>query len=421
MLQINNLTSYEADGLAVLKSKLAQQKVGWGLPAWFYTDEQAFHYDMKMLRREWFLVGSVAEFKSHGDYRLANVATDSIILIRDQDEIKGFHNICCHRGSQVLLQEQGSCANLVCHYHQWTYNLSGELIYAGNMGENFDAKQFRLKPVHVKNIAGILFVCLSDEAPTCDYEEEKLNQYIAPYQLDKMKLVYEENIIHDTNWKLIIENNRECYHCDSNHPELCSVADPSGFAIGEFDISEEAKKAREHFMDSKKSEWETLNLPTQQIDYDNDSWIRLQRYPLTNNAVSHTNDGKAACSKLFDLFPYAETSGLSLWTYPNTWHHYLNDYVLQAIVVPISAQKTLLKTKWLVHQDAKENEHYDLQNLIDVWVKTNQQDSRLFSSVMTGMNSSAYKPGPISPEEIFVRHFNQWYMNKLNNLSNNKT
>ena len=109
---------------------------------------------------------------------------------------------------------------LVCPYHQWTYELTGELVYAKHMGKDFDRSCHGLLPVHLRAVSGFLFVCLADEAPA-DIDElaRAMEPRLTAYDLANTKVAFEKSIVEEGNWKLTMENNRGCYHCASSHPE----------------------------------------------------------------------------------------------------------------------------------------------------------------------------------------------------------
>ncbi len=124
-------------------------------------------------------------------------------------------------GARLCDGDKGSVGNVVCPYHQWTYDLTGKLIHTEHMGDEFDRSQFGLKMVHVGNIAGLLFICLADKPPS-DFEQMRrdMEPYVLPHKISDCKIAYEEDLIENGNWKFTMENNRECYHCKANHPEL---------------------------------------------------------------------------------------------------------------------------------------------------------------------------------------------------------
>lgn len=135
---------------------------------------------------------------------------------------------------------------------------------------------------------------------------------------------------------------------------------------------------------------------------------------LENGAVSQTLNGEPACRKPLPGFDKPDNSDLSMWTHFNSWHHFMSDHVVTTLVLPISASETLVRTKWLVREDAEEGVDYDLDNLTHVWVQTNDQDRQLAEINHLGIASDGYQPGPYSEEtESLVMNFIDWYIRQL--------
>jgi len=162
-------------------------------------------------------------------------------------------------------------------------------------------------------------------------------------------------------------------------------------------------------------EWAEMGLPSAEIEKLLDvTGFRTQRLPLDRHGESQTLDAKVASKKLLGGFDKADLGGLSFWTQPNSWHHFMSDHIVTFSVIPLSAGKTLVRTKWLVHKDAKEGIDYDVKNLTAVWNATNDQDRALVEFSQRGATSSAYEPGPYSPfTEGLVEKFSAWYIGRL--------
>jgi ferredoxin len=135
---------------------------------------------------------------------------------------------------------------------------------------------------------------------------------------------------------------------------------------------------------------------------------------MVHAGESQTLDTKVASRKPLAEFEQLDLGGLSFWTQPNSWHHFMSDHIVSFSVLPISAHKALLRTRWLVHKDAQEGVDYDLKRLTEVWDATNDQDSALVANAHQGIVSSAYEPGPYSPyTEGLVDKFCNWYLGRL--------
>lgn len=404
-----------------LRDLLTRRMPGYGLEASFYTDPSIFEKDIEIIfKKHWIFVAPEPSVQEPGDYITVKVGGNSILLVRNDDmQIRAFHNVCRHRGTIICQADKGFVGNIVCPYHQWTYNLEGSLIFAEGMGADFDAAKHSLKPVHVKNIGGLLFICLADEPPAdIDEMAKTMEPYVSKHRLPECKVAKQIDIVEDCNWKLVVENNRECYHCSANHPELSISL--SQFILDEFDPADPNNSQEAlAYQDVKKeryAKWAKLGLPFAEVEHlDNRvTGFRTERFPLANLGSSHTMTTGVACKKLLGNFEDAVLGDLSYWTQPNSWHHFMSDHVITFSVMPIAVDKTLVRTTWLVHKDAVEGVDYDLENLTKVWLATNAQDKHLAEEVHRGALSDAYQPGPLSPKsESYVNQFGNWYIDRL--------
>ena len=402
-----------------IRNLISNRRKGYTLEAPFYLSSEINMLDIEVIfGRHWIFVAVEPEIAEPGDYIKVDVGHNSVIIVRDDDmNVKAFHNVCRHRGSQLCDDTKGSVGNLVCPYHQWTYDLSGKLIYNEHMGVDFDKNDHHLKPVHVGNIAGLIFICLADEPPAdFDNMRKTMEPYIAPHKLADTKVIYQEDIIENGNWKLTMENNRECYHCIANHPELLNSMYEFGF--GYQPSPQNAEKVQE-FRDlvvSEGNRWAACGLPSEEIDLLDGcaTAYRTQRLPLERAGESQTMDSKVACQKLLGNLTLRNLGGLSFWTQPNSWHHFMSDHIVTFSVLPIDAEHTLLRTTWLVHKDAVEGVDYETKKITEVWQATNKQDSTLVERTHRGVKSDQYEPGPYSPyTEELVEKFTNWYIQRL--------
>lgn len=214
---------------------VARRAVGYSLEAPFYTSQEVYDLDLDAIfGKHWLFACTEAELAEPGDYVTLDIGRQSIIIVRDDDEtVRALRNVCRHRGSRILQDACGSVGNLVCPYHQWTYRTDGSLIHAEGQDPALDRKQFGLKPVSVRTVAGLVMVCLSDEPPAdIDEVAAVIEPYLAPYRLQDAKVAHQIDLIEEGNWKLVVENNRECQHCDAGHPELLTAYFPVGLYAG---------------------------------------------------------------------------------------------------------------------------------------------------------------------------------------------
>ncbi len=404
-----------------LKTLLTRRRPAHALEAAFYTSAEVFAQDLALIfGRHWIYVGVEADVAEPGDFVSVNIGGESVVIVRgDDEEIRAFHNVCRHRGSRLVMEEAGSVGNLVCPYHQWTYNLEGRLISALHMSAAFDPSCHGLKPVHLRSLAGLLFLCLAPEpAPGFDLMEAAMAPYLSAHNLRNTKIAFQSDLIERGNWKLVMENNRECYHCNASHPELTIPLFEYGFGTLPETADPEHKEMAAQYQQAEQSFsqlWSACGLPYAEIDQlDAVTGFRTQRLPITEAGESHTMDTRAASRRLLGNFSQARMGGLSFWTQPNSWHHFMADHAVTFSVLPIGPEETLVRTKWLVHKDAQEGRDYDLDNLTKVWRATNDQDRSLVERTAAGVRSSAYEPGPYSSHtEGLVEKFVAWYIGRL--------
>lgn len=404
------------------RALLARRKPGYSLEQAFYTAPEIFDLDIEAIFfRTWIYVGVEPDVPDEGDVMVVDIGRASVMILRDDDGgIRAFHNVCRHRGARLVHEEKTSVGKLVCNYHAWTYDLDGTLLRAEHMGAGFDTSCHSLKPVHLRSVEGLLFICLADEPPAdIDDLAAKIGPYLAPHAIRDTKVAHQTDLVELGNWKITMENNRECYHCAGNHPELTIPLFEYGFGFSPESMDEaKAKEAHRYecMVDDLHGEWEGAGFASKEIDHLDDrvTGFRTQRLPIDRAGESQTLDTKVASTKLLGTLTNPKMGGLSFWTQPNSWHHFMSDHIVTFSVIPLAPDRTLLRTKWLVHKDAVEGVDYDLKRLTEVWIATNDQDGTLVGYQHSGVKSPAYEPGPYSPyTEGLVEKFASWYCQRL--------
>lgn len=396
---------------STISALLARQKPGFSLDQAFYRDDDIYRLDLEEFwYRDWLFAGHDCEIAQPGSFFTVQVGDYSVIVVRGRDGvIRAFHNVCRHRGSRICLTEKGRASRLVCPYHQWTFDLDGQLLFARQMGEEFDPAPYGLKPVACEAAAGYIWISLAGAPADFAPQRRRLETYFGAHNLKDAKIAFESTIIENGNWKLVWENNRECYHCAANHPDLCKTY-PEAPSVTGVDGAESDPEIAAHW-----AACEDRGLASR-FDMEPDGQSRAVRVPLLRGAESYTMTGRRAVGrKLSDGFPGEEGIGaLLLFHYPTTWNHVLIDHAISFRVLPISATQTQVTTKWLVHKDAVEGVDYDLEKLTEVWIHTNDEDRRIVEDNARGIASPAYQPGPYSEiHEGGVMQFVEWYCETL--------
>lgn len=388
---------------------LARRRSGYSLEQAFYTDPPVFQADLEhIFYRDWLFAIPACELEKPGAYVTHQVGAYNIILVKgSDDQIRAFHNACRHRGSIICKAAKGNAPKLVCPYHQWTYELDGRLLWARDMGAEFDPSQHGLKPVHSRVLAGLVYICLADEAPDFDRFAATAAPYLAVHDLANAKVAHESTIVENGNWKLVWENNRECYHCGGNHPGLCRSFTDDPTVTGIEDGTTPAH-LQAHF-----TAMEAQGYPSQ-FCMSEDQQYRLARMPLLPGAKSFTMDLQPAVRRTLGRVADDTAGTLLKYHYPSTWNHFLPDHSIVFRVTPLTSTTTEVTTKWLVNKDAVEGVDYDLTRLTEVWTTTNEEDRRVVEDNQMGINSPAYEPGPYSQlHEGGVIGFVDWYCNSM--------
>jgi choline monooxygenase len=194
------------------------------LPASMYHDPAVYEHERRAIfAREWQLAGVRLDLQDAGDYIAHDVAGFRVFVIVGPDgALRGFHNMCRHRAGPLVTEPAGSCANLVCQYHGWSYDFDGALIAARDFGDaaDFDPADYGLLPVQVEEWRGLVFVNLDPDALSLHAELAALFAECAELPVDA--LAYSHRVVHDlaVNWKTYTDNYSEGYHIPLVHPEL---------------------------------------------------------------------------------------------------------------------------------------------------------------------------------------------------------
>lgn len=394
---------------------------GMSLAAPFYTSPAVFDLDIaEIFSKQWIFVATEPEIAEPGDFVTVSIGRYSVIITRDDDEqVAAFHNVCRHRGARILAEESGSVGNIVCSYHQWTYGMDGALLYAEGQPPTFDKSCFSLRRVNVRSIAGLIYICLADEPPADIAEVDAIvGPYLEPHGLRKAKVAKQVDLVEQGNWKLTMENNRECYHCSVGHPELLNTFFPTwGYSDSEA-IPTRLRPIFDRFnaaMVEHSAVWDRFGLPHQRVAQldTRPTGFHIEREPMDLAGESFTLDGTVASTKLLTEMPVTRLGRLSMHSQPNLWLHITSDHAVTFSVLPVGPDRTRVRTTWLVHEDAEEGVDYDLDRLTSVWEITNQQDANFVELAQEGISSPAYVPGPYAPSEFQVEAFVNWYVGRL--------
>lgn len=385
-----------------LAALIASRRPGHSLPQAFYADPEIFEFDLREIYgRSWLLIGFEVEIPDPGSYMAMTIGRTPILVLRGGDGVlRGFFNSCRHRGAQIVADGCGTAARLMCPYHQWTYDETGRLRGAGKMPRDFDKSVHNLRPIRVRTVAGSVYVCFAEDAPDFDEFRDRVAPMLAPHNLLNAKVAAECTLFERGNWKLVMENARECYHCSSGHPELAR-----SFPIG----------ATGNFADPERIDFvtrmENLGLPCGPVEGE---WWQASRFGLREGNVSMTLDGAPCVARPLCDVNGGDVGSMRWALEPHSFCHALGDFVLMFAAFPLAPQETLVVAKWLVHKDAVEGVDYTKDGLMHVWNETNLQDRALVELNQRGVNSIGYTPGPYSPSsESLTMRFVDWYEDRV--------
>ena len=388
---------------SALANLIESHQPGHSLEQVFYTDPGIFAAEWEYIwKRYWLFAGTTAEIPKPGDYFTYSVQNDSVIIIRgDKGEVFAHYNTCRHRGSLICLDESGHAPKLMCPYHQWVYNKDGSLFKARLMPDDFDKTSFGLHPVHVRVANGFIFISLAQDPPDFTKVMNDYEPFLRPFRIDEARVAFKKRYTLRTNWKLVAENFRECYHCGPAHPEYCNAV-----------VGANLRESSDEVLAERKVEWRKKGLATETVDFENDSFHFAVRYPLRPGVQSYSLDGKNVSIPMGDHRDF-DAGVLGLVVYPNFWMDAVSDYMWTMRVTAASPAETVIDLAWLVDGKAVEGKDYDVDRLTTFWKITGEQDWALCENNFRGIESSRYSPGPYAPPELEVARFVDWYLDRM--------
>jgi phenylpropionate dioxygenase-like ring-hydroxylating dioxygenase large terminal subunit len=391
-----------------LAGLLARQPQGCSLAQPFYGDPEIFRRDLeRLLARHWLCAGHASQAAEKGDYFLFELANESVIVVRGEDGVlRGFANVCRHRGSRICSEQDGNAKFLVCPYHGWTYGLDGALRAARHMTTDFDAATHGLKPIHLRVIEGLVFVSLAAEPLGLGHVEATLRDCLGPHGWAASRVAHRERYAIAANWKLAVENYLECYHCAPSHPEysrLHAIEQPAariatlnarmiersaalGIAIAEHD----------HWAASAGGEEAVFGF----------------RYALYDGVATGSADGRAV-APLMGRFRDYDGGATSVHLGPASFLLAYPDHGVIYRFIAKTPSSCEMEVIWLVRSDARERVDYDLEKLTWLWKVTSEADKRIIEENQRGVDSRYYEPGPYAPMEQNTRRYVGWYLGEL--------
>lgn len=358
------------------------------LPGVAYTSETVFEQELRRIfEREWVYAARADEITDKGDYLRTRVGHEDVLLVRGRDgQLRGFLNVCRHRGASLCLEATGRVGNAIrCPYHAWTYGLDGALITAPNWEAmaSVDKAERSLIEVRAEIWNGLVWVNLSDDPiPLADYLRPQLEhrlgdniEVLARYDIGN--LVVGKRISYDVeaNWKLILENFQECYHCGTIHPELVE-------AIPAF---------------------QTSDISTHGYD--------TNGYSFADGRDAFSLSGKRQLPRLPHLVDGDDLRYFGMVLRSNAALSLTPDHVIVHRFEPVSASRTRAICDWLFPRDVVESGVYDLSDAVALFDAVNRQDFNAAAWCQPNMSSRGYRDGGVltPAEKLQITAWYDWY------------
>ena len=336
----------------------------------FYRDQELFELErQRIFNTQWFCVGRAEQIANRGDYLHASVAGESVIIVRVRaDALRAFYNVCRHRGSRLI--DAAACSGhfdgaIVCPYHAWSYNLDGGLRGAPfvRFDEGCPKENFSLVPVQLEEWGGFIFLNLGESpAPSLLEQVGAVVERLSRYPLHDLRrgaqLVYDVR----ANWKIIMENYNECYHCGPVHPELCALV-PAFRQAGGAGL-----------------EW-------------NDG------VPHRPGAWTFTASGTSTRAPFSGLSEREKTHHKGEVVYPNLMLSMAAEHVAAFTLWPMEPGLTRITCDFLFHPSEINKPGFDPADVVEFWDVVNRQDWKICESVHDGIGSRGFRGAFYSPME----------------------
>jgi phenylpropionate dioxygenase-like ring-hydroxylating dioxygenase large terminal subunit len=344
------------------------------LPRAAYTAERVFAFEQeRFFAGSWTCVGRAGDLDATGAQRAVKVGGAGVLVVKDADgRVRAFANTCRHRGHELLGNaEQTTRRTILCPYHAWTYDLDGSLRVAPGFRdlEGFQPGEHGLVQLPLENWHGFLFVNGSGDAPPFAAHVGAMDDLVAPYQPQRLVPLASHEYDLACNWKVVLENYHECYHCPLIHPELCQVSPPASGDNFELD----------------------------------GAWVG-GTMDLKDDADTMSLDGRSGGVPIPGLDGERLRTVAYLGLFPNLLLSLHPDYVMTHLVEPLGPAASHVSCSWYFPTEATGRPGFDPAYAVEFWDRTNRQDWAACESVQRGMTSPHFQPGPLAPAEDAVYH-----------------
>ena len=351
------------------------------LPRRYFVSAEVFAKEQATIfSAEWVYVGHQSQIAASGDYFVQEVTGESLIVVRDQQgTIRGFYNVCRHRGTRLCEEQRGHAGAIQCPYHAWTYALNGRLIGAPQMdgAPGFDKADYSLASVKIALWEGFIFVNLASRPRPFEETFAPLDGKFAHWNLPQLRSAKRVEYDVNANWKLIFQNYSECYHCPGVHPMLSKV---SPYDSAENDLCEGPF---------------------------------LGGFMAITKGASLTMSGNACARPVGDIGSEDHARVFYYSIFPSMLLSMHPDYVMVHQIWPLSPERTRVVCDWFFHPDAFDSADFHPEDAVEFWDVTNKQDWHVCELSQQGIASRAYTPGPYSPRESIPAAWDREYLRRM--------
>jgi phenylpropionate dioxygenase-like ring-hydroxylating dioxygenase large terminal subunit len=405
------------DSTAKLANKLAASIANRGkaIDPYFYRSHLTFGRELdEIVFRSWLYAGHVSEIPNAGDYLLFEIGEDSVIITRGEDgEVRALMNVCRHRGARVCEDMSGNRKTFVCPYHGWVYNTDGSLRAAREMEilEGFDGAAHGLKQARVQVYMGLVFINCDPDAADFLPALQKLKEPLGAYDLENAKVAHKQTYTVDANWKLVLENYLECYHCATSHRAYARMHTLK-------DLHENVKDQVQAMLDRTEEVTGVKGMGKEVYDIFNDAsdfgcCVYTSRYGLYDGYLTGSEDGQPVAPLMGAIKDYDGGTG-DFQMGPLSYMLNYPDHCVLYRFIPRGLTSTDMEVVWFVRGDAQEGKDYDRDKVTWLWHNTTLEDEYIITRNSEGVNSRFFEPGPYHPEyEETLQQFVDWYLDTL--------
>ena len=296
---------------------------------------------------------------------------------------------------------------MTCRYHGWSYGLDGQLLAAPHMPDDFDKSAIGLKSLHVRVFHGMVFLNFSDQPGDFDLIDDELGPCIAPYDLGNAKVAHRQSYPMQANWKLAVENYKECYHCAPAHPEYSKA---HSLALPDEAYEDELNALIPRGAACGVSDQLFNNSYENAGEFGTDR--AFERYPLLKGFRTGSEDGEPVAPLLGSITDW-DHGASDFKVGPVLYALAYSDHVVLYRFLPTGLDSCDCDITWLVRGDAEEGKDYDLDRLTWLWDVTTKADKAIIERNHQGVMSRFYEPGPLSTFEEATNNWNRWYLDAI--------